>query len=402
MTQFILTESGKQSVDQAVRGHRTQRRNQYSRGVGHRRDPAPEVYVALAPVGGIQGRSGTTPGSASCAIYRITSGTLAAIGNLSKTVYNMSEMAIAAGAYVVVSRTKGGAWVTANNDGSGSTVARAQLNGELLKEDTNATVDNFEALTDMWSGSSPTSARNLLELDGEDNDWCHLVYRPSNGLWDLLAVQRRREVFLVRANANMDAGGSASFDLYNWNGTAWVDSTTDVTCNDEADNACFLTDEFGWAVRSDTDRYDLLEHGLVRTVVAQEVITQGSSGDVKLVDHSGSCGGSTSSLTVTCCNFGSASFPERPILNSERFEAAYMEGRWSVRNIHHPFLMGEVDSNIADTATGTFSIYDALLSDTGVNITVQNHSGATININKLCRAWYAWDWPNPLVEQYQA
>ena len=83
----------------------------------------PEVYVAKSPVGGIPARSGTTLRSALCDLYRDTPASfgsttrsiaawLGADGEqVQRRVYNLSSEAVAAEAYIVITRTKLGTWV---------------------------------------------------------------------------------------------------------------------------------------------------------------------------------------------------------------------------------------------------------------------------------------------------
>lgn len=62
--------------------------------------------VAKAPSGGIAAMSGSTPGSASCVLYRLVSGSLTAvvdddgITTVSETMYNISASAVAADAWI--------------------------------------------------------------------------------------------------------------------------------------------------------------------------------------------------------------------------------------------------------------------------------------------------------------
>lgn len=77
---------------------------------------APETYIALVGGSDIAERVGTTPGSASCAIYKInTGGTLESAG-FSKTVYNLSTAAVPANSYTPVYRDKFGKWITQGRD----------------------------------------------------------------------------------------------------------------------------------------------------------------------------------------------------------------------------------------------------------------------------------------------
>lgn len=75
---------------------------------------SPECYAALTPVGGIPARSGTTLGSASCAIYELrTVSSVVTLVDLSftETVYNLSAVAADPSIYIVISRERFGYWV---------------------------------------------------------------------------------------------------------------------------------------------------------------------------------------------------------------------------------------------------------------------------------------------------
>ena len=75
---------------------------------------APECYVALTPAGGIPARSGTTLGTATCAIYEMrTVSSVVTLVDLTftETVYNLSSVAADPSIYIVISREKFGYWV---------------------------------------------------------------------------------------------------------------------------------------------------------------------------------------------------------------------------------------------------------------------------------------------------
>lgn len=95
--------------------------------------PAPDTYVALVPGGGMTARVGTTPGQADCDVYRITSGSLTQIASLAnKTVYNLSSSTIAASGYIVITKTKGGAWISATDPSSSSSLTVEEVGGATL------------------------------------------------------------------------------------------------------------------------------------------------------------------------------------------------------------------------------------------------------------------------------
>lgn len=84
----------------------------------------PEVYIAYTPTGGIPALAvnitgtGTqeeddTPGSAECDIYRIIDGFFVSTG-VTRTVYNLSPLAVDGKHWIVVMRDKWGTWVIPN------------------------------------------------------------------------------------------------------------------------------------------------------------------------------------------------------------------------------------------------------------------------------------------------
>ena len=75
---------------------------------------APDVYIAEVPGSGIPARSGKTPGSATCNIYRINdSDQLEPITTLTKKVYNLSTNKIDT-EYALVVRAKTGSGSATN------------------------------------------------------------------------------------------------------------------------------------------------------------------------------------------------------------------------------------------------------------------------------------------------
>lgn len=84
--------------------------------------PAPEMYIARAPVGGIpalvRNDTGTliadltddVPGSAVCQVYRLEEGEVVQVSDLKKTVYNLLPVAIPARAWLTIMRDKFGDW----------------------------------------------------------------------------------------------------------------------------------------------------------------------------------------------------------------------------------------------------------------------------------------------------
>lgn len=75
-----------------------------------------QTSLAIAPSGGISARSGSTPGSANCYLYYLKSGALQGAGSSIK-VYNWSQTAVAANAYITIKMVGGTSeWVVDAED----------------------------------------------------------------------------------------------------------------------------------------------------------------------------------------------------------------------------------------------------------------------------------------------
>jgi len=143
---------------------------------------APDVYIAVAPAGGIAGYTtpaGTDSGSdvadahyASCKLYRIrhTSDTdvdVMPIG-VNRDVWNLSTTAIAAGTIFLAIRDKPGKWI-ATPVGGGSPIyrfARFTLPSALATTDASkaaCTVDGY------WGGGDPGATITVYNLPASAN-----------------------------------------------------------------------------------------------------------------------------------------------------------------------------------------------------------------------------------------
>ncbi len=125
---------------------------------------APEVYIALTPVGGIPARSGTTPGFADCTIYRLLpnpSGTkvLTEAGAGFRTVYNLSATSIPSGEYIQTKRDKWGIWWVEGPvpSGSGDTCTPVSFS----ETDLRCEAQNLGSGTGIPSGTNPIGNLNL-------------------------------------------------------------------------------------------------------------------------------------------------------------------------------------------------------------------------------------------------
>lgn len=143
--------------------------------IDHEEFPAPEVYVAYSPSGGIPGRVGTVPGSEICDIYQIsfTDGDpeqpeLVQINPLTQRVYNISARSIGGRDPILVIRDKLGQWIVQSQSGDGSepgtgTAPEDEPSGacNLAKLKTTDCIKVSTGLEDFylrWDGTGWTSA----------------------------------------------------------------------------------------------------------------------------------------------------------------------------------------------------------------------------------------------------
>jgi hypothetical protein len=144
-----LSTEQEEAIRNLIREENRRVRNTQGRGregaIDHEEFPTPEVYIALAPHGGIAAvtvnlfetgtgtgtGTGTTfgddaPGSAICQIYQLvkeddadTDGTLRMIEGEVRRVYNANRTRIQAGSWVLVARDKFETWWVTGTVGSG-------------------------------------------------------------------------------------------------------------------------------------------------------------------------------------------------------------------------------------------------------------------------------------------
>lgn len=124
LTAIYLTEDDAQILREALTDFRLRNQGAGAQPTGVLGDSGetiftPEVYVALLPEAGIPAMTGTTPGSASCTIYKtsVVGGVRVLVQTyFSQTVYNISETAIERSAergdFKIVWRDKYGQWLT--------------------------------------------------------------------------------------------------------------------------------------------------------------------------------------------------------------------------------------------------------------------------------------------------
>ena len=132
-TRHVLTSHDIEVLKEVVRSVRERRQGTTNRPyVPTEMAPAPEVYVALTPTGGIPGLTKASdefgeldqPGYADCDIYRVVIGsgtpTLRLMG-ITKRILNLSETEIAENTWQLVKRDKGGQWFADSGNGSAVT-----------------------------------------------------------------------------------------------------------------------------------------------------------------------------------------------------------------------------------------------------------------------------------------
>lgn len=152
---YLLSESDLGVLRQLLEEHRNQSLTTINRpAIELETTEAPEVYVVLAPFGGIPARVGLIPGVASnCTVYNGTyvGSTLhiQAAGFGHPLVYNLSLTAVAAGSYPLAVRDKWGTWFV-GGDGSSSSSGVVIVDGDgiLIEGSANCT-NNLSKLRPM-------------------------------------------------------------------------------------------------------------------------------------------------------------------------------------------------------------------------------------------------------------
>jgi len=175
----------------------------------------------------------------------------------------------------------------------------------------------------VTTAGHPADLSEEIEILYDDNgyaiDWMLLDTDASDGT----------NVVLLQAKACFGPGGSGSFNLWEWNGAAWADSTTDVTAYDGAYSVFLLPNEYVWAAKSGVSRYDLIgDVGLDRVGVADSAITCNTSGTVSIHKHTGTgCAAEDSTCNVTACNDWGYT---RDIAAGEEVHVRYVRRAWVV------------------------------------------------------------------------
>jgi hypothetical protein len=160
-TGYYLTQAERDLIAQLLKDFRDQQKNTVNRpgdqGVDDQEFLAPEVYVALTPVGGIApvGREvgtgtfdpsqGVTIHSALCSIFQlITVGVVDLLYPVnaltSQKIYNLSNQMLGGGEWVLVHRDKYGNWFTLTGISSGGGAGLSGFTGSFLYCDGDGTL----------------------------------------------------------------------------------------------------------------------------------------------------------------------------------------------------------------------------------------------------------------------
>lgn len=174
--------------------NRRQRGAENRPGADLEEQPAPEVYVAVAPDDGIPALSGTTPGSAYCTVYTLWEDAdgnvaLTEVSEVEQKVYNLATSAVSAGAYVVVLKDKYGNWFTTP---SSSSLFLVRCTGRGLDNKFPGVITTYDALTNAYTdtglGVILLSAANGPVLQGRRYQ-CSYGGLQSDGELILIVIQ---------------------------------------------------------------------------------------------------------------------------------------------------------------------------------------------------------------------
>lgn len=160
MTKLItLTEADVRVLKGLVEQQRNYQRNTAGRTLeATQPTAASQMYVAMAPVGGIAGRVGFTVSGASCAIYQQVAGILISAG-FSRTVYNLSTIRIGREAVVSVTQDNYGGWWAVDPahglDSTTCSIANIRITDTLLATDANQFVTlTYNSTLGKWRSSA--------------------------------------------------------------------------------------------------------------------------------------------------------------------------------------------------------------------------------------------------------
>lgn len=206
---YFLDEESHKFLMLLKEEHRRRNVNTPNRFAVEESEPeSPDVVVAKAPGGGIAAMTGTTPGSATCSIWRKNGSGVLEDQGFTQVVYNLSTTAVSASAYVQALQDKWGTWfaltakggsssssgsVTAYgdagsvqiSDGSGGFVATGRFHDFTSNTSTSKVViyqptyaNTF--ITGIWFDVARTTAV-IGDTDSQSGDYQELRYRAHCG-----------------------------------------------------------------------------------------------------------------------------------------------------------------------------------------------------------------------------
>lgn len=167
-------------------------------------------------------------------------------------------------------------------------------------------------------------------------------YHPEYRRWK--AIPLSPKLGFLRSNVCFYPGDkNKSFDLMGWNGSAWVDTGTDVLVQNTAIDVFMFPGELIWGVllreetRSSQALYETIGNfGLTRTAVASSGIACYGAGNAIIwvnPNPPSGCNRTATNCTVSVCN--NWGFP-RNILGGEQIKIRFYEAVWQVFNEPKP------------------------------------------------------------------
>lgn len=143
-------------------------------------------FVAKAK-GQITARSGTTAGSGTAEIVRITDTIAGTIGDAEAAdveVFNLQRIAIEDGSYIRIAQDAYGAWWVVEG---WTTRYEGQLQGAMTSADSTHTVDNLIPL-DGPGGLTSVTAHNRHGWPADDNAVVRIEWNQNQSRWEMYQV----------------------------------------------------------------------------------------------------------------------------------------------------------------------------------------------------------------------
>ena len=280
------------------------------------------------------------------------------------------------------------------------------------KTDADVSAGGSVAVSLYHSQSSPSCSGSdsgvnvtaCAKVDIDSGTDVELVYHPEFKNWFIISAPSSTSsafstTVRVKATAFFGPGDTgATMDLLQWNsGTeAWDDSGVNVTCGNTGKDCCMIDDEENWAVKVDSDDYELMPFGLFRRAQTTAAIDIGSTGIVNLIDHSGgTCAGSenTTAHSVTVCNGDATNNGFRKLFDDEEIWIKHFENKWHVVSVPRVLLAGKPTAQLQSGSTGTFDVYYLNSSGTWTawasnTVSARNNTGMTFETSELYSITY--------------